>query len=431
MFLPHIHYRYSNGASLYSIRTHYWTASDHWFLEFGLLNQIRIPVGFGIRCVADPNASAVVLHVFDTICREKLPYQWGDTTFGIGTKTGEYIFRRPRKGTQHDSIVQLHLTVDTLCGKPCHKDGMLINGVCWAKSNVDQPGTFAATPESFGMLYRWDCRTGYPLRETHWKGDSRNQYWKAVNNPCPVDWHIPTIKELLSLMDNSKVSYEWTQQNGVEGGRFTDLSMVILFLPGAGRLSSAGGTVTTSGANYWSSTWNKYPSTGPNFIDLYNTGYSDYFILTAHQHALSVRCVVGRDTTGCITTQIDTSVTICAKDLPYNFCGTIFQEGTVSGIYTFYHHQASTGCDSIVHLNLTIQNISLGFSGEVCQGENYSENGFNLPKVMKDTIVRDTLQTRWLCDSVRTLYLTVHPVHDTIVYDTICEGESYNKHGVT
>ncbi|MDR0873068.1 MAG: hypothetical protein LBN27_06320, partial [Prevotellaceae bacterium] len=33
-------------------------------------------------------------------------------------------------------------------------DGVLINGVVWAKYNVDAPGTFAATPESAGKFYQ-------------------------------------------------------------------------------------------------------------------------------------------------------------------------------------------------------------------------------------------------------------------------------------
>lgn len=37
---------------------------------------------------------------------------------------------------------------------------VLIKDVCWAKSNVDEPGTFAATPESYGMLYQWNRKKG-------------------------------------------------------------------------------------------------------------------------------------------------------------------------------------------------------------------------------------------------------------------------------
>ena len=35
-----------------------------------------------------------------------------------------------------------------------HDEGVVINGVRWATRNVDMPGTFAPTPESFGMHYQ-------------------------------------------------------------------------------------------------------------------------------------------------------------------------------------------------------------------------------------------------------------------------------------
>ena len=50
---------------------------------------------------------------------------------------------------------------------------------------------------------------------------------------------------------------------------------------------------------------------------------------------------------------------------------------------------------------------------------------------MRDTIVRDTLKTLHGCDSICTLYLSVHPLHDTIVRDTACQGDDYHKHGVS
>jgi len=34
--------------------------------------------------------------------------------------------------------------------------GVLINGVVWAKCNVDVPGTFTTMPENSGMFYQWN-----------------------------------------------------------------------------------------------------------------------------------------------------------------------------------------------------------------------------------------------------------------------------------
>ena len=88
------------------------------------------------------------------------------------------------------------------------------------------------------------------------------------------------------------------------------------------------------------------------------------------------------------------------------------------------------GCDSVYRLTLSVHpSPRQNFSGVVCSGSSYNDHGFNLSAVIVDTIVRDTFKTRWECDSIRTLYLTVHPVYDTTLYDTICQGNSYSNYG--
>jgi uncharacterized protein (TIGR02145 family) len=59
--------------------------------------------------------------------------------------------------------------------------------------------------------------------------------WEAANDPSPAGWRVPTLTEGQTLLDATKVSYEWTTQNGVLGGKFTDkASGQSLFLPAVG-----------------------------------------------------------------------------------------------------------------------------------------------------------------------------------------------------
>ncbi|WP_251621960.1 FISUMP domain-containing protein [Odoribacter lunatus] len=538
IFLPHANYRDEHGVTHITQRKEYWSGSNHWALWDNVFFQQRpYADGYSVRCVADENACDIVLTASENICKETLPYTWHDTTFREGTVTGEYCIRRTNPASGCDSIFYLYLTVDTLCGKPCKERGVFINGVCWAESNVDNPNTFADTPEAFGLLYQWNRKKGHPLKGylNHWSyNSSKDSRWEAINNPCPADWRIPTIGEMFTLFDDLNVEYEWTQQNGVNGMRFTDkTSGNTIFMPAAGSRSFPVdyGTFTTMG-EYWSTTrvYNNeaaYLLTFPDIESKFTYGGDG---------AYSVRCVAGRDTTGCGSTVTDTSVTVCTKDLPYEWGDTTFDVGTVSGDYRFQCISTITGCDSIVNLHLTIQQsfdttlydtVSQGdsyykhglnlaavtgslthtqplhtihgcdstvtlnlhvwpkyfnsqtkdicagdtfdfrgrklyksgvyydslktvhgcdsvfsmtlkvhpvygfsFSGAVCSGSPYSNYGFSLPAVYRDTIVRDSFKTRWGCDSLRTLYLTVHPVYDTILYDTVCQGDAYYKHGL-
>jgi len=82
--------------------------------------------------------------------------------------------------------------------------GVSINGVIWAKCNVDAFGTFAAAPESYGMFYQWNRRTGWsstdPLTSSPagavWNSSiPTGDVWTAANDPCPTGWRVPTEEQ--------------------------------------------------------------------------------------------------------------------------------------------------------------------------------------------------------------------------------------------
>ncbi len=324
--------------------------------------------------------------------------------------------------------------------KPC--PGVVINGVCWAECNVDEPGTFAATPLSYGMLYTWNQKKAWPLEtQDTWGWSGEHFYeWTVDNDPCPSGWRVPTIEEFQKLLDRSKVTRTYfdivtpeVQPTGfrfIGGWKFTDnYSGNSISLVQAGMILSDGDyTKHAATSGYWTR------SLRPNRFYRYYTCMSHLSFEiagTASYEAMSVRCVVPDwEASPCDTILKDTAVVICKKDLPYLWGDTIFDIGTESGVYRFRHVSAVTGCDSIVHLHLNVhQPQEFFFSDAVCCGSHYNNYGFTLSAVSADTVVSDTLQTRWGCDSIRTLSLTVNPLYDTLLYDTVCYGEPYYKYG--
>lgn len=124
-------------------------------------------------------------------------------------------------------------------------DGVLINGLIWAKTNVDAPGTFAANPEDAGMFYQGNRKTGWSATDPRtsspagqiWDSTiARGDSWAAANDPCPEGWRLPTEEELKKLLDADNVGNEWITRNGVNGREFTDNSTGnTIFFPAAGK----------------------------------------------------------------------------------------------------------------------------------------------------------------------------------------------------
>jgi gliding motility-associated-like protein len=86
------------------------------------------------------------------------------------------------------------------------------------------------------------------------------------------------------------------------------------------------------------------------------------------------------------------------------------------------------GCDSLIILNLKMINKDTTFlSDTICEGNTYSENGFNTSDA---GIYTQNLFNRFNCDSTVILNLTVVQPPDTVfLSDSICNGETYKKHG--
>ena len=323
--------------------------------------------------------------------------------------------------------------------KPC--PGVVINGVCWAECNVDEPGTFAATPLSYGMLYTWNQKKAWPLEtQDTWGWSGEHFYeWTVDNDPCPSGWRVPTIEEVQKLLDRSKVTRTYfdiatpevqpTGFRSIWGWKFTDnYSGNSISLVRAGMILYDGDyTAHAATSGYWTR------SLRPNrFYRYYISMSSLSFEIssTASYEAMSVRCVVPDwEASPCDTILKDTAVVICKKDLPYLWGDTIFDIGTESGVYRF-QYAGATGCDSIVHLHLNVhQPQEFFFSDAVCCGSHYNNYGFTLSAISADTVVSDTFQTRWGCDSIRTLSLSVYPAYNETFYDTICQGDAYDGFG--
>ena len=105
---------------------------------------------------------------------------------------------------------------------------------------------------------------------------------------------------------------------------------------------------------------------------------------------------------------------------------------TVAGTTTHTLTLATVhGCDSIVNLTLTTHPVATtDLTAEICLGETYNANGFDLtPTVAGTTTHTQTLATVHGCDSVVTLTLTVYEPASTPLTGEICLGETYNANG--
>lgn len=104
---------------------------------------------------------------------------------------------------------------------------------------------------------------------------------------------------------------------------------------------------------------------------------------------------------------------ICDHELPYTWNGVVFNQ---AGVQIVTLHDAS-GADSLVlFLTLNVQQSQhFDVYGEICQGEPYTEEGFNLPSDStrtpgQHTFTRTEPSQTGGCDNLITLHLNISPL---------------------
>ena len=133
------------------------------------------------------------------------------------------------------------------------------------------------------------------------------------------------------------------------------------------------------------------------------------------------------NTTGCdslitLNLSLGNSKTLLNMDV----CGSYIWQGqtlTNSGIYRDTLLSTS-GCDSILELHLTIRSLVSTFINiSLCEGQVYA--GYTLQGIYINTFIAVNG-----CDSIRTLNLTVKPKKYSTVYQTICNGNSFSGYSL-
>ncbi|MDR3093757.1 MAG: Ig-like domain-containing protein, partial [Bacteroidales bacterium] len=186
---------------------------------------------------------------------------------------------------------------------PVNEDGVVINGVKWATRNVDAPGTFAATPDAYGMFYQWNRNIGWSSTNprinsnggTTWDSTSpTGDAWAPDNDPSPDGWRIPTLEEQQTLLDTDNVESQWVT-GSLKGWLFTDkTSGASLFLPAAGYRYYDDGRLYNAGTSgyYWSSTANSaYNNVYYHYLHFDSSSGADCLSTRYRTNGFPVRCV--------------------------------------------------------------------------------------------------------------------------------------------
>lgn len=113
---------------------------------------------------------------------------------------------------------------------------------------------------------------------------------------------------------------------------------------------------------------------------------------------------------------------ICQGEMYHQNNFTAWESGKYVQTWT-----GSNGCDSTVVLNLKVHPLGRDtIEAAVCEGKSYTENGFN---VSSPGFYSQNFQNIFGCDSLVTLHLTLNPVYQDTVFAVICQGENYTQHG--
>ena len=157
----------------------------------------------------------------------------------------------------------------------------LPSGIKWASFNLG-----ASKPEEYGYYYGWGCTEPYADDEdVDWTpyieklggtGAGESDYgtekdplkdyvdpndksiagtkWDVARQKLGGAWRMPTVNEIIELLNKDNCDWQWTTENGVNGYKVTSTKNGnSIFLPAAGNRDGTSLRRAGSDGNYWSS----------------------------------------------------------------------------------------------------------------------------------------------------------------------------------
>ena len=354
------------------------------------------------RITADGCDSVITLHltvhptyqenVAEVICQNDLPYEWRDTLFAIGTESGVFTFSR-NSVAGCDSVVTLALIV-----QPSYEQYETVDVCADGFPFTWRDTTFLAGTTSGEFTFHRQtvrgCDSIVTLQLNVYPTYSQNESFAICESDLPYTWRDVTFPE-------GTISGIYTYERQSQHGCDSVVTLVLTVRPTFTQTFYA--QICENALPYY------YAQTDTTF----GVGTTSGTYRFHYQNAFGCDSVVILNLAVHPYYEGEESLTICSSELPYYYEreNRTFPVGTTSGDYPFAHH-TSFGCDSLWTLHLTV-NPSYNQSElvQICETE--------LPYAWRDTLFEEGTmsgsftfhnQTHLGCDSTVILTLFVYPV---------------------
>jgi gliding motility-associated-like protein len=344
-----------------------------------------------------------------TICQNQLPYTWnGINVPAGGNAVAVYTTTSPVSGC--DSTTTLNLTVHpvitaiktiTICNSqlPYHWNGITITA----------GGNAVAAYTTTSLVTNCDSTTTLNL----------------IVNPL-----ITALKNI--TICNSQLPYHWNGITITAGGNAVAAYTTTSLITGCDSVTTLNLTVNpvitatkiiTICNSQLPYHWNGITvTTGGNAAAVYTTTS----LVSACDSTTTLNLIVTP-----VLTAIQ-NVTICANQLPYVWHGNTITAGG-NAVATYTSTSSTTGCDSVVTLNLTVNPLKFATQTvTICAGQlPYSWNGISVNAGGATAAVYHSPSSTTGCDSTTTLNLIVNPFKFATQNIAICTNQlPYSWNGI-
>ena len=166
----------------------------------------------------------------------------------------------------------------------------LPSGTKWACCNVDTDHPENQSPINYGGYYAWgetETKSTYSWESyihcnvvestCHNLGsDIAGTQYDVAHVKWNGTWQMPTDDQFKELLNNC--NYEWTTENGVDGGKFiSKKNGASIFLPAVGYRTETDLCYAGTLGNYWSSTQDPSDSNSAYGLDFFSERTYTYY----------------------------------------------------------------------------------------------------------------------------------------------------------